>query len=250
MLIYLYGPDAYRRQCKEIELVDQYQKKHSALAIERFNLDEKDSLERLKNFATNQSLFDPNKLVLVYNLEADTDLKNFLKSILESKNITLIISAEKKLPKEFDFLLKKPALAQEFEALTASQLETFLKKEADRRQLKIKLEIFKDLAEAFEKDTWGAVMELEKIDLGSKLEKRVAEPEFFPLVQKLKSRLPISVKLPALAYLLENDDPAKVFNIVAALMDPAGKIKMADYDVAVKSGKLEYAEALLDFVLN
>lgn len=250
MLICLYGPDAYRRRQKLNTLIAEYRAKHSGLTIDNFDLDEAGALERLKNFTASQSLFDASKLAIVSNLGEDNDVKKFLKPYLEDKTTTIIISLAKKPAKEFDFLLKKPALAQEFATPTPNQLAAFLKKEAETRRLKIKPEIFESLAKSYAADTWGAIMELGKIDLGGGIETATAEPDFFQLVQTIKSRRLMSVKLPALAYLLENDDPAKVFNIAAALMDPAGKIKMADYDVAIKSGKLEYEEALLDLVIS
>jgi hypothetical protein len=49
--------------------------------------------------------------------------------------------------------------------------------------------------------------------------------------------------------LLENEDAAKVFNMAGGWAKGGNKIRMADYDVAVKSGKLEFADALADYVL-
>ena len=46
----------------------------------------------------------------------------------------------------------------------------------------------------------------------------------------------------------ENEPPAKVFNIIAYQL-PGRLEEMAAYDLAVKSGKMDYEEALLDLVL-
>ena len=47
-------------------------------------------------------------------------------------------------------------------------------------------------------------------------------------------------------------DPAMIFNISAAspYLTKEQKVKMADYDVAIKSGKLEYNEVLLSMMLE
>jgi len=290
MLVYLYGSDSYRRRQKLNSIIAEYQKKHSALSHEHFYLDEEDAWERLKVFAGNQSLFDKTKLGAVHpvtprksrtsdrggmarqnqvieevpsfrtgsngvhNLEEleneGKEIKEFLKSYLEDKNTTLVIIADKKL-KGFEFLLKPPAISQEFEPLKGAELMNFVKKEAETRGIKISLSHLSLLISAFAGDTWGIITELEKMSLGGKPEAQTKAPEFFPAIQTIKSRrLPIGARLSALAYLLENEEPAAVFNVTASIADPELKIKMADYDIMVKSGKLEYEEALTDLVLT
>jgi len=47
------------------------------------------------------------------------------------------------------------------------------------------------------------------------------------------------------------DDPARVFNSLAYRLGSEGEARLyADYDVAVKSGKLEYEEVLLELALG
>ncbi len=270
MLIFLYGPDSYRRQQKLKALVSEYQKKHSVFTIEHFSLDEENDFERLKNFAGNVSLFDKSKLAVVHNAEeVGKEAAEFLKQFIDDKNTTLIITADDKLrrpltspggvgaptrgasgpTKDFQFLLKKPVLAQEFEELKGTELINFIKKEAEARNIKLPTSNLQLLTSLYVGDTWGLINELEKIALGGKPEAEVQIPEFFASIQRLK-RGPLGLRLSALAYLLEEEDPAKIFNITAAVADPELKVKMADYDVAVKSGKLEYEEVLLDLVLS
>ena len=101
----------------------------------------------------------------------------------------------------------------------------------------------------YEGDSWGAVTELIRLSLGGTSEAQFKTPDFFPLVQALKNAS-VSVRLPALTMALEREEPAAIFNVLAALVDFPTKQIMADYDVAIKSGKLEYEEALLGFVLG
>src|SRR3989344_1425394 len=137
MLVYLYGLDSYRRHNKLKEIIAGYKKKHSGLSLERFYLEEDGSFERLKNFAVSQSLFDHSKLGIVNDLSSDTkEAPKFLKSLVEIRNLTLIIVSDKALGKDFRFLLEKPSLSQSFEKLEGAHLATFIKKEAEVRGVK------------------------------------------------------------------------------------------------------------------
>jgi hypothetical protein len=250
MIIYLYGPDSYRRQEKLKEIVEKFEAKHSTLTIDHFRLSQEGEFDRLRRFVESQSLFEKAKLAVVHEAEeSGKEAAEFLKSVLESKTVTVVVSAEEKLPKEFNFLEKKAFATHEFEKLTGSELLTFLKKEAEKRKLKISGETIQVLMGLYPGDTWGLVTELEKMTLGGEVREGVSRPPFFPLVQTIKAGL-LPRRLSALAYALEYEEPAAVFNVVASLSGPELKIKMADYDVAIKSGKLEYPEALLDLVLS
>ncbi len=48
------------------------------------------------------------------------------------------------------------------------------------------------------------------------------------------------------------EEPAKIFNILASrnYLSPEMLKKLADYDVAVKSGKMDYDEVLVDLALS
>ena len=75
-------------------------------------------------------------------------------------------------------------------------------------------------------------------------------PAFFPLIQTLKKPGNVRACLAALGYLLATEDPAAVFNVTASIADPNLTVQMADYDVLIKSGKLEYEEALTDLAVS
>lgn len=249
MILYLYGPDSYRRQEKLKEILAKYQEKHSGLTMERFILEAEEDLLRLKEFLSEQSLFGGSKLVIVYCNEEPKELADFLKTIVNGNSaLNLVLLADKHLGKGFNFLLKKPVLSQEFDQLRGASLAAFVRKEAAERGLKIPAETINDLIRGTA-DTWTIVNELDKLALGGKLESGPAYPNFFSLLQRLKSGL-AKTALPALSQLLDHDDPAAVFNILASQADRDLKIKMADYDAAIKSGKMGYEEALLDLVIS
>jgi DNA polymerase III delta subunit len=251
MILYLYGPDSYRRREKLKIIAAKYQEKHSGLTIERFWLgqDGEGESEKFKDFTTSQSLFSAGKKLGICHIDQQIvlsgDFPAILKSLRDDQNIVLIIDAEKALPKEYNFLLKKPVLSQSFEELKPAQLAAFIKSEAQKRNLKISSEAVGALIKMHGGNTWGMVTELEKMALGSHLEDIQEIPNFFVLLNRAKKG-----DLPALTWLLETEEPAMVFNILAAQAPPEMKPRLADYDAAVKSGKLDYEEALLDLAIR
>jgi hypothetical protein len=74
-------------------------------------------------------------------------------------------------------------------------------------------------------------------------------PNYWGLLNGLKS-FDVKNRLYSFEKMLStNDPPAKIFNILASQW--AEKIPhMAEYDLAVKSGKVDYEEALVDLLIS
>ena len=251
MIIYLSGPDNYQRDKKLQWYAQEFRKKHSALTVEHFTLSEDGELARLKEFATAQSLFDNFKFG-VLNEVADIDpeeLSEILKLALNSRNLTLVISVGKSLPKEFKILNEESIIKEEFD-LASSDLIGFLKKEAGKRDLKLTPVISDALIKNCGGDKWWLITELDRLALGAVSESAREDQNFFGLINKFRNADSVAYALPALERLLDFEEPAKLFNFLASQADQRLKIKMADYDAAVKSGKMEYPEALLDLALG
>jgi hypothetical protein len=250
MLLYLYGPDSYRRGQKLQELVLIYEKKYSGLSLRRFDLEEKDEEGKLLEFLSAQSLFDPARMAIVSGV-AETGKKfgETLRPFFEDKKTTVVVLADKKLGKDFAWLQDADE-SFSFDFLEGPEFLAWAEKMVKQRGLTLSRSELAPLLNVYAKDSWGLTTELEVIALGRKIEGARQVPDFFPLVQRLKAASPLAYRLTALAHLLEHEDPGAVFNIAAALMPPQAKAVMANYDVAVKSGKLEYEEVLLDFVLS
>jgi hypothetical protein len=257
MIIFLYGPDSYRRLSKEREVVDVYQKKHGTLSSARFNFGDVDDLNKFREFLINNSMFEPNKLAIVedpFNAPV-AELYDLFKPYLENKSkTTILISSDDKPPAKLAFLIKKPSRYQEFSILEGKPLKIFINKEAVNRGIKLKPEILEGLANAYGGNTWFIVTELDKLALMSeqKVDTRLA-PNYYELINNLKYGRSPRTKLVALEFILSDrrDEPRRVFNSLAyRLRDAKEAVMLADYDIAVKSGKLDYEEILLDLALT
>lgn len=252
MIIYLYGPDAYQRQEKLNWYLDKFKEKHSALTVESFDLEDEKELIKLKEFATAQSLFENSKFGILNNLsEAEPkELDGVFKISIDSKILTLAISSEKDLSKDFKILKNKEGvMVEEFKIPTGAALTNFIKKAAMERKIKLSPEHSLILAKNYQSDTWGLITELDKLAMGGSPEAAIEGQDFFGLISQMQRSGSAKYQLPILERLLQNNDAAMVFNFLASRASGNAKIKMADYDVAIKSGKLEYEEALLDAIL-
>ena len=250
------------------EIVGDYKKKHSSFSIEHFDMEDEDELGRLRDFSRANSLFDAFKFAVVRSgdgveKEEQKDFAKFLKEQIEKKESVLVLLFDKKPVKEFGFLLKKPVIFQEFEELTPAQFSSFIQKEAEKMGVRLDRAGVALMAQAFRGDSWGAVTELEKLSLldekkitAATLAQHVStfdEVNLFSALNAMRSSRDPGERLRIFEELLDrNSDPAMLFNMIAVAPyeGRAWKELVADYDAAVKSGKMEYEEALLDIVLK
>jgi len=255
MIIYLYGPDSYRRNQKVQFYISEFRKKHAeSFSINHIDLAAENGLVDLENFSKDQSLFGQGFKLAIINGAAEIELKT-LKPIIQlgltEKSVTLIFSEEKKLKKNLQTFLENNAFSkEEFELLGGADFRKFLKIESQRRNLAILDNDQALLSRVYSGDSWGLVNQLDKLKLGGAIETNTAAPELFPMIFVLTDAGPLPKKLSALAWLLEREEPAKIFNIASTTRNLQAKKRLARYDVLVKSGKLDYPEALLDLVLK
>ncbi|HEY4500086.1 MAG TPA: hypothetical protein VJH70_03135 [Candidatus Paceibacterota bacterium] len=268
MLITLYGPDSYRRQGKLKEYVNRYQAKFKGLSLRYFDLENPESFLAFKDFVKAQSLFEESQLGILNGLNELSDaekkeVKIILKDQLETKSITVIINEPKLAVKDWGMFLKKPAIVDEFSELKEGELQSFIKTEGERRGITVDVGSQYVLMQLYGGDTWGIVTELDKIALMGKsvitkifLEKHLDEAapiNIFNALNQFRDGRDMGARLATLEKLLINsEDPGKLFNILAIspYSDSTWKQKMADYDTAIKSGKLEYEEVLADIALT
>ena len=113
------------------------------------------------------------------------------------------------------------------------------------------------LADVHQGNTWGLVTEIEKlVGLGRAVVARKdldalgleVAPNYWALMNSLKS-VDSKNRLWALEKMLASGNPPpKIFNILASQWREK-TAHMAEYDLKIKSGKLDYEEALVDLVL-
>ncbi len=277
MIILLYGPDSYRRQKNLNTILKTYRDKYSVFSIDSFNLENGDEFLKLQDFCSQTSLFDAKKMAIVKNSflagkDIAKDLKNFIKENLKSENTIIILSEENEPSKDLEFLIKDASKTYEFQNLSGPHLEFFIKKESDERKINLTPGAIKFLSKVFENDTWGIITELDKLQLldpidgstGSPnktvdvkdLENLIAyfeEPHLFQFIDAITKNKTLGQKLPMLENLfLNKEEPAKIFNILASRPFLTFELikNLADYDVSIKSGKLDYELALIDMALN
>ncbi len=258
MIIFLSGRDSYRRAVKEREIIGAYRKKHGSISDDRFDFDQDSKIEDLEGFLMNTSMFDLSKLAVVESIpKAPTvRLVKLLKSCLKGNlDTTVLIISETPPPAALKFLKEKPAIYQDFPLLSGKALTVFIQAEAARRKLRLKLSLIQELASAFEGDSWSIVTELDKLEfMGTQsLDDDKPAPEYFELINTLKYSHSIGSKVVALESILSDreDDAARVFNSIGYRSRDRKEAELfADYDIAVKSGKLDYEEVLLDLALR
>ena len=259
MIIFLHGPDDYRRIQKKRWFLAEFEKKYSAAAIGYFDMEADGAPAKLAEFAANQSIFETAKLAVVENafeLEADK-LAKLLKPLVDLKGTTILISVREKPVKALAFLLEKPVITHLFEALAGSEMVAFLAEQAKRFGITLAPATAQFLATIYAGNSWAAVTELEKLSaLKRSIEKKdldvldlEAAPNYWALLNGMKS-FDGRARLFALEKLLAlGDAPAKLFNILAAQAGEKAP-RMASYDLSIKSGRVDYEEALLDLVLD
>jgi DNA polymerase III delta subunit len=164
--------------------------------------------------------------------------------------------------KALAFLAEKPSIAQKFDDLEGAEWIGFINSEAKKSDITLAAPAAQFLGTVYQGNSWALITEIQKLGAwrtGSnakaitkadldEFDFEVA-PNYWGLLNGLKS-FDGKARLSALEQMLAlNDPPPKIFNILAA---QAGERipRMAEYDLAIKSGKLEYEEALLDLVLG
>ncbi len=267
MIIFLYGSDSYRRQKKLNKILEEYSHKYSNLSCDYFDLENSDELSRLKEFAAQMLIFDNKKLAVLKNTyEADEEkLKEFFKQYLNSEDFTILISEDNSPPAELKFFLKKSFSTEKFKELEGEDWRFFIQKEVKERKLLLTSAAIKFLADAFVGNGWGLINELDKLVLLSKNSpidakdlKQIGGYQYqsqniFSFINAVIENWPPSQKIIMLEKLfIGQEEPVKIFNILASLKRLPNKLiqKLADYDVMVKSGKLDYEEILLDLAIG
>lgn len=268
MIVCLYGVDSYRRNGKLRELIVAYREKRPAVDMFSVDLEENpDDWARAADFLHQPSLFETSKLLLVkeFGFCEEKSWKKMLQAYVDDRGVFIFLSQANTPTKAFQFLLKEPVVVQKFEELSGAFLESFLKKEAGTRGLAFAPDAFRFfslyISSLKTERSWEAMQALEKISLAGFAQPISAsdiktiidykeQEAVFMLARKILFARDVSSRLVFLEKLFRAADPAYAFNSLAYQACGDALVRFADYDVAVKSGKLEYEEALLEFVVS
>lgn len=268
MIIFLYGADGYRRSQKFDEILESYKQKQSVFSLDFFDFElNNGEFFRFKDFLAQQFIFSSKKLAGVKNISKLGEdkikiLAEIIKPVAKDESNIVVISDPETPAAALGFLLKEPVISQKFDGLSGEKLKFFARKEAEARGFSLSGDALEFLAAVFEGDTWGLITELDKLKFcgQAKLTAKDLEkfghypvsPNIFSFIGGIIKNFPAARNLITLEYSLSGEDPAAIFNILASRSGLNFKLleKLADADTAVKSGKLDYALALLKLCLN
>jgi len=262
MIILLTGKDSYRRKKYLNGIVGQFKDKYGSSNIRYFELTD-GNISPSVEFIRGRSMFDPLGMAVMEGLDADLlakndieDVSKCLKKASSDREMTVLISVDDDISSEFGLDKSDIFKSWTFDAIEGKELSAFISKEAAAKGLKLSPSDISSLASSFGGDLWAISTEIEKISLsGEAVHGDIyGGVNYFSAINALKSGRSAGERLASLELLLTKlkEDPARVFNGMAYSaprgVDPESWFRMmADYDIAVKSGKMDYAEALVDF---
>ena len=192
MQIVLYGFEPFLADQKLKEIIGNYRRtQKSGLSLHIFDVDNFD-LDDFKQVLETVSMFEEKKLIVLKNFfleDADSAgkiLELAKKADAEESKDIVIVFFEAGAPvknKEFDKLLKKPNLFQEFKKLEGARLNAWIQKEFEKLEAKIESRAISILTQSVGSDLYRLKNEIDKLAAYKKLitEKDVVEmvtPDF------------------------------------------------------------------------
>lgn len=177
MIIFLYGPDAYRRQENKQNIIKEYRKKYSSgMNIFDFDLSDVNNLDKLLDTIISSSFFNEHKLVNLSNSFSKKTVADELGKLIGAHNITsapditLLFtesSSEKDLIAKSDILFglitDRNNIVKVFKPLAGAELAQWIKEEFKLRNCSINLNGLNRLIDAVGNDSWALTNEIEKL---------------------------------------------------------------------------------------
>ncbi len=177
MIIFLYGPDSYRLANYARELQSRYRAKYqSGLNLVTCDASVDTTIPDLTDSLKSTSFFDEVKLIVIKNPFSHKPAANALVSLLHDQDaiarkdiVVLLYDARggkdlKASNKElFELATQKGNTVQEFEYLSGSILNAWIKKEAERQQCTLDAAAISILIQRIGADTWNLSQEITKL---------------------------------------------------------------------------------------
>lgn len=266
MIYFLYGPDSYRRQEKLREIITAYRAKHAYADMHVLDCDDGgDAWAEAIDFSNQPSMFSSSKVLVVRESGAikEKEWISFLKKNIATDSVFIFISDSEKPLKAFSFLLDSPH-KMTFPELFGKTLETFIQKEGKKRNVvfpRATLSVFVRLLEQSDNTSWRAVSEIERFSLLGYVSVSLedfhthsllsAKSTVYEETKKMLRAKTYAEKLGLFEkLLLEREAPSYIFNSLSFQSGGCDALLLADYDVSVKRGALEYEEAILSFLFQ
>lgn len=257
MIIVLLGADGYRRSERERELRERFMREYPGAGISMFDATHEKAEELLAAFADARSLFAPRMLGCLRGLSARkaADLSGVLRRIAQSDHETTLVISEDDLPASYAFL-EEVATVEPFPTLEGVAWKQFVHEETTRRGVPLSPDAESLLAHVYEEDPWALITELEQLALlGDEhiTPARLAElgiamsPEFQETLGAFRAAS-VRVRLGMLERILAAGEPTQPFFYMLAYQG-GNAPQFARYDLAIKTGKIGFEEALLDYVI-
>ena len=267
MIIYLYGSDSLRRGRKLQALLKEYRSRARESDVFFADFEENpDAWKDVRDFLLQPSLFNVTKVAVISEATSikEKDWIAFLKEERVTERRFLLLSDSRAPQAAFRFLLSDPVRFQEFSELEGSFLSRFFKGECRAQNVRLTPEcertVLRILSCASDR-SWRIthlVSQLSHLQGAGRsaspaiLEEllHVAErEEMFQIARQLLSARQFPSRLALLESALAAGDPAYAFNSLSFQARGEALRAFGEYDISIKSGGLEYEEALTDFIL-
>jgi DNA polymerase III delta subunit len=263
MIIFLYGEDNWRKIQRKREIIKSFKEQNPDIILNIINIDlEESSIDSFLEIIRNQSIFENKKFIVLSGIfsnenKNDKKLSEEMKIALKNNNLHILIQERGKPPENFSFLLKKPVMHEEFKRLKGEKWRDFVLNEIKKRNLNLTTSALNLISKVYEGNSFALITELDKImflnkktiDLKDLNDIDIEIKPDFDFIFKDLASSNLKQRLNAFENLISlREDYAKIFNILAYFWYEKTQF-FAVYDRAIKSGKLNYEEALLDIIL-
>lgn len=268
MVIYLIGPDSYRREKKRRELTAEYRKKNPQADFFEADFGESGDWGMAQDFFNQPSLFPAKKFAVLKGALTGMDRAGarLVRRLLNTSEAFAVLVDEARPRGSFARLSDKPALVQEFPILAGEELVSFVAREGRERGVELTKEGLRLLVSFLENTkedrSWLCVNLLEMVALAG-LPKPTGgadlagvlnlenPPEIFAATRGIFCEPTAPGRLVRLeALLLSGSAPSHVFNVAGVVAKTEKDVlRLAGYDEQIKSGGSDIELSLLDFVL-
>ncbi|RME57758.1 hypothetical protein D6779_07970 [Candidatus Parcubacteria bacterium] len=260
MIVVLAGPDSYRRGKRQRELFSAFFSQFPNAAEMRVDDVAENAFEQVHAFLRAGGLFGSAKALLLRALPFSKEQLRVLLQEADKGNSLLLCISLAAIPSQHQQLVaSKKYHREEFPLLRGAAWQAFVREEAQQKGVVLDDEAFHFLAAFYEGESWMVATELEKlryagkatITLGDIGGSRSSSSLSLPrLLRSIAFSASLRERVSAMEQLLASgESAAKIFHLLA-YYNKSRVHEFARYDIAVKSGKLEYEEALVYLTLR